>query len=286
VPGIRRGDATKLDPESMSVLDSGDGRDDDGGGHVAVPGRLARVYAIGGNFRRDGGVAGGRGDLWSDVVFGERKDARIRDSPGTGRAARGHSAIGGEIDVEADVPGYCNRRGIGNGSDAADFDVFVWSEADRPVDVRGGSCVFGCDCGGSMLFTGAQGGAGGSAGGVAVRVKKGQAKLNRVSHERLSAQGRKLWVWFAKSSCNTLKGFFGVGLHADSSIRENSRTIMARIVAEKSESSFSQVIHSAGVRRFGEAQVARTENIDQSTEEMSERHDHSATPFEPWPPAF
>jgi hypothetical protein len=28
---------------------------------------------------------------------------------------------------------------------------------------------------------------------------------------------------------------------------------MARIVAEKSESSFSQVIHSAGVRRFGEA---------------------------------
>jgi hypothetical protein len=29
---------------------------------------------------------------------------------------------------------------------------------------------------------------------------------------------------------------------------------MARIVAEKSESSFSQVIHSAGVRRFGEAQ--------------------------------
>jgi hypothetical protein len=33
-----------------------------------------------------------------------------------------------------------------------------------------------------------------------------------------------------------------------------SDTIMARIVAEKSESSFSQVIHSAGVRRFGEAQ--------------------------------
>ena len=32
-----------------------------------------------------------------------------------------------------------------------------------------------------------------------------------------------------------------------------SDTIMARIVAEKSESSFSQVIHSAGVRRFGEA---------------------------------
>jgi hypothetical protein len=31
-------------------------------------------------------------------------------------------------------------------------------------------------------------------------------------------------------------------------------TIMARILAEKSESSFSQVIHSAGVRRFGEAQ--------------------------------
>jgi hypothetical protein len=30
---------------------------------------------------------------------------------------------------------------------------------------------------------------------------------------------------------------------------------MARIVAEKSESSFSQVIHSAGVRRFGEAQL-------------------------------
>jgi hypothetical protein len=29
---------------------------------------------------------------------------------------------------------------------------------------------------------------------------------------------------------------------------------MARIVAEKSESSFSQVIHFAGVRRFGEAQ--------------------------------
>ena len=106
-------------------------------------------------------------------------------------------------------------------------------------------------------------------------MKKGQAKLNRVSRERLSAQGRKLWVWFAKSSCNTLKGFFGVGLHADSSIRENARTIMARIVAEKSESSFSQVIHSAGVRRFGEAQLPRTENIDQSTEEMSERHDHS-----------
>jgi Group II intron, maturase-specific domain len=34
-----------------------------------------------------------------------------------------------------------------------------------------------------------------------------------------------------------------------------SDTIMARIVAEKSESSFSQVIHSAGVRRFGEAVV-------------------------------
>ena len=34
-----------------------------------------------------------------------------------------------------------------------------------------------------------------------------------------------------------------------------SDTIMARIVAEKSESSFSQVIHSAGVRRFGEPQV-------------------------------
>src|SRR5215472_16399514 len=33
-----------------------------------------------------------------------------------------------------------------------------------------------------------------------------------------------------------------------------SDTIMARIVAEKPESSFSQVIHSAGVRRFGEAQ--------------------------------
>jgi hypothetical protein len=30
---------------------------------------------------------------------------------------------------------------------------------------------------------------------------------------------------------------------------------MARIVAEKSESSFSQVIHSAGVRRFGEAHL-------------------------------
>ena len=30
---------------------------------------------------------------------------------------------------------------------------------------------------------------------------------------------------------------------------------MARIVAEKSESSFSQVIHSAGVRRFGGAQL-------------------------------
>ena len=36
--------------------------------------------------------------------------------------------------------------------------------------------------------------------------------------------------------------------------RCRSDTIMARIVAEKSESSFSQVIHSAGVRRFGEAQ--------------------------------
>jgi hypothetical protein len=34
-------------------------------------------------------------------------------------------------------------------------------------------------------------------------------------------------------------------------------TIMARIVAEKSEFSFSQVIHSAGVRRFGEAQRSR-----------------------------
>ena len=34
-----------------------------------------------------------------------------------------------------------------------------------------------------------------------------------------------------------------------------SDTIMARIVSGKSESSFSQVIHSAGVRRFGEAQV-------------------------------
>src|SRR6516164_846955 len=34
--------------------------------------------------------------------------------------------------------------------------------------------------------------------------------------------------------------------------RCRSDTIMARIVAEKSESSFSQVIHSAGVRRFGE----------------------------------
>jgi hypothetical protein len=34
-----------------------------------------------------------------------------------------------------------------------------------------------------------------------------------------------------------------------------SDIIMARIVAEKSESSFSQVIHSAGVRRFGEAQL-------------------------------
>src|SRR3974390_1646720 len=37
--------------------------------------------------------------------------------------------------------------------------------------------------------------------------------------------------------------------------RCRSDTIVARIVAEKSESSFSQVIHSAGVRRFGEAQV-------------------------------
>src|SRR6516225_8182473 len=35
--------------------------------------------------------------------------------------------------------------------------------------------------------------------------------------------------------------------------RCRSDTIMARIVAEKSESSFSQFIHSAGVRRFGEA---------------------------------
>jgi len=35
-----------------------------------------------------------------------------------------------------------------------------------------------------------------------------------------------------------------------------SDTIMARIVAEKSESSFSQVIHSAGVRRFCEAQAS------------------------------
>jgi len=35
-----------------------------------------------------------------------------------------------------------------------------------------------------------------------------------------------------------------------------SDTIMARIVVEKSESSFSQVIHSAGVRRFGEAQFS------------------------------
>jgi len=35
---------------------------------------------------------------------------------------------------------------------------------------------------------------------------------------------------------------------------------MARIVAEKSESSFSQVIHSAGVRRFGEAQAFRDDN--------------------------
>src|SRR6516164_1303333 len=38
--------------------------------------------------------------------------------------------------------------------------------------------------------------------------------------------------------------------------RCRSDTIMARIVAEKSESSFSQFIHSAGVRRFGEAQVS------------------------------
>ena len=38
--------------------------------------------------------------------------------------------------------------------------------------------------------------------------------------------------------------------------RCRSDTIMARIVAKKSESSFSQVIHSAGVRRFGEAQPA------------------------------
>ena len=35
-----------------------------------------------------------------------------------------------------------------------------------------------------------------------------------------------------------------------------SDTIMARIVAEKSEPSFSQVIHSVGVPRFGEAQVS------------------------------
>jgi hypothetical protein len=33
-----------------------------------------------------------------------------------------------------------------------------------------------------------------------------------------------------------------------------SNKIMAKIVAEKSESRVSQVIHSAGVRRFGEAQ--------------------------------
>src|SRR5215471_9891704 len=37
--------------------------------------------------------------------------------------------------------------------------------------------------------------------------------------------------------------------------RCRSDTIMAKIVAEKSESSFPQVIHSADVRRFGEAQV-------------------------------
>jgi hypothetical protein len=37
---------------------------------------------------------------------------------------------------------------------------------------------------------------------------------------------------------------------------------MARIVAEKSESSFSQVIHSAGVRRFGEAQGPRSEYME------------------------
>src|SRR5258708_33226802 len=35
-----------------------------------------------------------------------------------------------------------------------------------------------------------------------------------------------------------------------------SDTMMARIVAEKSEPVFHQVIHSAGVRRFGEAQGA------------------------------
>jgi hypothetical protein len=35
---------------------------------------------------------------------------------------------------------------------------------------------------------------------------------------------------------------------------------MARIVAEKSESSFLQVIHSAGVPRFGEAQPVMLEN--------------------------
>ena len=46
------------------------------------------------------------------------------------------------------------------------------------------------------------------------------------------------------------------GLNLSFTRREcRSDTIMARIVSGKSESSFSQVIHSAGVRRFGEAQA-------------------------------
>jgi hypothetical protein len=40
---------------------------------------------------------------------------------------------------------------------------------------------------------------------------------------------------------------------------------MARIVAEKSESSFSQVIHSAGVPRFGEAQRSAPRDCTMST---------------------
>jgi hypothetical protein len=36
---------------------------------------------------------------------------------------------------------------------------------------------------------------------------------------------------------------------------------MARIVAEKSEPSFSQVIHSAGVRSFGEAQLEKDREL-------------------------
>jgi len=56
-----------------------------------------------------------------------------------------------------------------------------------------------------------------------------------------------------------------------------SDTIMARIVSGKSESSFSQVIHSAGVRRFGEAQPG-SQSIFQSTRWTSRLQTHAWLP--------